>query len=47
MAGTKEPVAERIWLRFTPGQRLTRFTVYLVIVAAIVVSIQTVERSPR
>ena len=29
----------RVWRRFTPAQRLTRFVVYLVIVAAIVVSV--------
>ena len=47
MAVAAAPVAERIWRRFTSGQRLTRFTVYLVIVAAIVVSIQTVEVIPE
>jgi phosphonate transport system permease protein len=39
--------ADRIWRRFTFAQRLTRFTVYLVIVAAIVVSLQTVEVIPE
>jgi len=39
--------AERIWRRFSSAQRLARFTVYLVIVAAIVVSIQTVEVIPE
>jgi len=38
---------ERIWRRFSSAQRLARFTVYLVIVAAIVVSIQTVEVIPE
>jgi phosphonate transport system permease protein len=41
------PVAERIWHRFTRAQRLARFTVYLTIVAAIAVSIQTVEVIPE
>ena len=36
-----------IWHRFTRGQRLTRFVVYLVIVAAIVVSAQSVEIIPE
>jgi len=40
-------VATRVWIRFTPGQRLARFAVYLVIVAAIVASIQTVEVIPE
>jgi phosphonate transport system permease protein len=42
-----DAVADRIWRRFTPAQRLTRFAVYLAIVAAIVVSIQTVEVIPE
>src|SRR5205814_7073726 len=42
-----EAVAHRIWRRFTPAQRLTRFAVYLAIVVAIVVSIQTVEVIPE
>ena len=41
------PVGERVWRRFTAGQRLARFAVYLVIVAAIVVSIQSVEIIPE
>jgi phosphonate transport system permease protein len=40
-------VAERIWRRFSPAQRLARFAVYLVMVAAIVVSIQSVEVIPE
>ena len=40
-------VAERIWRRFTFPQRLTRFAVYLAMVAAIVVSVQTVEVIPE
>jgi len=39
--------AERVWRRFTRAQRLTRFTVHLVIVAAIVASIRTVEIIPE
>jgi phosphonate transport system permease protein len=42
-----ERVADRIWRRFTPAQKLARFSVYLVIVAAIAVSIQTVEVIPE
>ncbi len=42
-----EAVGHRIWRRFTPAQRLTRFAVYLAIVVAIVVSIQTVEVIPE
>ena len=34
---------DRIWRRFTPAQKLARFAVYLVIVAAIVASIRTIE----
>jgi phosphonate transport system permease protein len=41
------PVAERIWRRFSRGQRLARFSVYLVIVAAIVTAIQSVEIIPE
>lgn len=37
----------REWRRFTPAQRLGRFTVYLGIVAAVVVSLQTVEIIPE
>ena len=40
-------VSERIWRRFTAAQRLSRFVVYLVIVAAIVLSIQTIEVIPE
>jgi phosphonate transport system permease protein len=41
------PAAERAWHRFTPGQRLARFLVYLVIVAAVVASVRTVEVIPE
>jgi phosphonate transport system permease protein len=40
-------VAECVWRRFTPAQRLARFAVYLVIVAAIVLSVRTVEVIPE
>ena len=40
-------VNQRNWRRFTPAQRLSRFLVYLVIVAAIVVSIRTIEVIPE
>src|SRR3954467_12268776 len=41
------PIADRLWRRFSRGQRLARFAVYLVIVAAIVLSIQSVEIIPE
>jgi phosphonate transport system permease protein len=41
------PVAERVWRRFSPGQRLARFAVYLAIVAAIVLSLRSVEVIPE
>jgi phosphonate transport system permease protein len=40
-------VATRIWQRFTPAQRLTRFVVYLALVTAIVASIHTIEVIPE
>jgi len=43
----RAPVAERPWHRFSPAQRLARFAVYLVIVAAIVLSIRAVEVIPE
>ncbi|NDP43712.1 MAG: phosphonate ABC transporter, permease protein PhnE [Aromatoleum sp.] len=36
-----------MWRRFSPAQRLARFAVYVVIVVAIVLSIQTVEVIPE
>ena len=39
--------ASREWRRFTPGQRVARFVVYLVIVAAIVTAAQTIEIIPE
>lgn len=44
---TPAAVAEREWRRFTPGERLARFAVYFAIVAAIVVSVRTVEVIPE
>lgn len=41
------PVVDRAWHRFSFAQRLTRFLVYLVIVAAIVASLQTIEVIPE
>lgn len=41
------PAADASWSRFTPAQRITRFSVYLALVAAIVVSLQTVEVIPE
>lgn len=46
-AAPASPVGERIWRRFSRAQRLTRFAVYLAIVAAIVLSIRTVEVIPE
>ena len=46
-ATSTDGVADRIWQRFTPAQRLARFAVYFVIVAAIAVSIQTIEVIPE
>ncbi|MDH5263683.1 MAG: phosphonate ABC transporter, permease protein PhnE [Betaproteobacteria bacterium] len=43
----REPAAARAWRRFTPAQRLARFTVYLVLVAALVWSARTVEIIPE
>ena len=37
----------RTWRRFTPAQRMARFTVYLAMVAAIVLSLRTVEVIPE
>ena len=41
------PSHERIWRRFTPGQRFARFFVYLIMVAAIVAAVQTIEIIPE
>ena len=37
----------REWRRFMPLQRLARFAVYLAVVTAVVVSVQTVEVIPE
>jgi phosphonate transport system permease protein len=42
-----EPVATRIWERFTPQQRMGRFATYLVAVAAIVWSFRQIEIIPE
>jgi phosphonate transport system permease protein len=42
-----DAVAERVWTRFTPAQRLGRYTVYFFIVLAIVASVRTVEVIPE
>ena len=39
--------SSRVWERFTPRQRLSRFAVYLGLVAAIVASARTVEVIPE
>ena len=44
---TAAALEARTWRRFTPAQRLARFAVYLAMVTAIVVSIQTVEVIPE
>jgi phosphonate transport system permease protein len=47
MAAAPAPVAHRIWQRFSPAQRWTRFVVYLVIALAIAASARTVEVIPE
>ena len=44
---TLAPVAQRIWRRFTPAQRMARFTVFLLVGIAIAAAIQTVEIIPE
>jgi len=44
---TPDGIARREWQRFTPMERLARYGVYLAIVAAIVVSIRTVQVIPE
>ena len=41
------PAQTRTWRRFTPAQRAARFSVYIVIVAAIVASARSVEVIPE
>lgn len=47
MTSAREPVESRIWRRFSAGERLARFAVYLAIVTAIVASARTVEVIPE
>lgn len=42
-----DAVAARVWTRFTPAQRLARFSVYFCLVAAIVASLRTVQIIPE
>jgi len=44
---SSETVAAREWQRFSPGERVARFAVYLAIVAATVASLRTVEVIPE
>ena len=44
---TSQPLAHRIWRRFTPAQRLARFTVYLLVGAAIAAALRSVEIIPE
>src|ERR1700720_1421828 len=44
---TTPPLAHRIWRRFTPAQRMARFTVYLLVAAAIAAALRTVEIIPE
>jgi phosphonate transport system permease protein len=47
MASVPLPAVDRTWQRFSPAQRLGRFVVYLVLVAAIVASVRTIEVIPE
>lgn len=47
MSAPAVALAARTWRRFTPSQRLARFTVYLAIVASIVMSVRHVEVIPE
>lgn len=44
---TAGPVTARIWRRFSRAQRIARFAVYLLVVAAIVAALRTVEVIPE
>lgn len=44
---TAAALADRTWQRFTPAQRLARFTVYFGLVAAVVLSARSVEIIPE
>jgi len=47
MSGPLAAVEARSWRRFSPAQRLARFGVYLAMVAAIVLSLRTIEIIPE
>jgi phosphonate transport system permease protein len=47
MAASLRPPVPRVWRRFTRAQRLSRFAVYLAVVAAIVAALRTVEVIPE
>jgi len=47
MTSVLESAERKTWRRFTPSQRLARYAVYFAIVAAIVVSLRTVEVIPE
>ena len=44
---TSAGAVDRAWQRFTPAQRVGRFTIYLLLVAAIVTSLRTIEVIPE
>src|SRR3954465_11510537 len=44
---TTAALEARTWRRFTPGQRIARFAVYLAMVVAIVLSVRSVEVIPE
>jgi phosphonate transport system permease protein len=46
-AAPQLPVDLRAWQRFTPAQRIGRFAIYAVLVAAIVASLRTIEVIPE
>jgi len=41
------PSTNREWQRFTPGERLGRYAVYLAVVIAVVVSAHSIEIIPE
>ena len=41
------PSTNREWQRFTPAERLARYAVYFFVVAAVVVSAQSIEIIPE
>lgn len=47
MTSVLDSAERKTWRRFTPAQRLARYAVYFAIVAAIVVSLRTVEVIPE